>query len=207
MLERLGAGHGPTGEVMKKGRGVREAEFDRVVTDPRADTERGGQIVHRDPGRQRESDGRLSPVTPAESVRRARRHNLPGHDDRDRIGEGLGLVHVVGSEHHRAAFGTEPADQGPGFAAGRRVESGGGLVEKDELRIPDQGQAQIEPTLLASRERLDPCPSLGLQTHQIDHFAHRPGVRIETGALGDRLGHGQKGVHRTGLENNADLRS
>ena len=100
-----------------------------------------------------------------------------------------------------------PRTRSQDSASGRRVESGGGLVEKDELRIPDQGQAQIEPTLLASRERLDPCSSLGLQTDQIDHLTHRSRVRIEAGALGDRLGHGEKGVHRTGLENNADLRS
>ena len=144
-------------------------------------------------------------VPAAEGVGGARRHHPAGGDDHHRVGQRLGLVHVVGGQHHRPTLGAQPPHHVPGLAPGRGVEPGGGLVQEDQLGIADQGQAEIQPALLATREGLDPCPGLGLQAHQLDDLPHRPGCRIEAGPLGDRLGHGQVRVDGALLEHDAHL--
>ena len=73
-------------------------------------------------------------------------------DDRDIVGELLGLVHEVGGEHDGDAVGAQVADQIPGGVAGLRVEAGGRLVQEDELRAADHGHREREALLLAAGE-------------------------------------------------------
>ena len=62
----------------------------------------------------------------------------------------LRLVQVVRREKDRLAQRSQPFDQLPRPAPGRRIESGGRLIQEDQLGITDQGQGQVEPTFLAS---------------------------------------------------------
>ena len=52
-------------------------------------------------------------------------------DDRDAVGELVGLVEVLRGEQHGRARRDEPADGVPHLRAGARVEAGGRLVEED----------------------------------------------------------------------------
>ncbi len=120
----------------------------------------------------------------------------PAGQDDDGVGQGLGLVHVVGGEHHRATLGTQVADHLPRLASGGGVEAGGRLVEEDQLGIADEGESEVESSLLATREDLDPGCGLLLQTDQADDLVDRAGGFVEIGALGQRLGDGQVRARR-----------
>jgi hypothetical protein len=45
-----------------------------------------------------------------------------------------------------------PGDDLPGGPAGGGVESGGRLVQEDELGVADEGKGEVEPPPLAARE-------------------------------------------------------
>ena len=76
----------------------------------------------------------------------------PRVDDRDVVGELLGLVHEVGGEDDRDAVRAQVPDELPGGPAGLRVEAGGRLVQEDQLGAADDGHRQGEPLLLAAGE-------------------------------------------------------
>ena len=73
-----------------------------------------------------------------------------GDDDRalvqdgDPIGELLGLVQVLGGEEHgRPAVG-QVLDHLPHLYAGRGVQTGGRLVEKDDRWLTDEAHGDVE---------------------------------------------------------------
>src|SRR6266545_3266423 len=101
-----------------------------------------------------EADHRLGDVPAAERLRAALRHDPAGGDDRDPVGEVLGLVHVVGGEQDGLAEVPEAVDQLPGVAAGRRVEAGGRLVQEQQVGVADDAEGEVEAAQLATRERL-----------------------------------------------------
>ena len=76
-------------------------------------------------------------------------------DDRDPVGELVGLVEVLRGQQHRAALGDQVADGVPHLAAGARVEAGGRLVEEDQRRPGDQAGGQVEPAPHATGELRD----------------------------------------------------
>ena len=55
-------------------------------------------------------------------------------EDDDVVGEPVGLLEVLGREHHRRAGGGELGDDVPQRLAGGGVETGGGLVEEQHGR-------------------------------------------------------------------------
>ena len=73
--------------------------------------------------------------------------------DRDAVGELLGLVEVLGGEQHgRAALG-ELLDGLPHLDPRLGVEAGGGFVEEDDRRVADQAHRDVEPASHAARVR------------------------------------------------------
>ena len=88
--------------------------------------------------------------------------------DGDAVGELLGLVEVVRREEHGLAERAEGADHLPRRAPRRGVEARRRLVEEDELGIADERDAEVEPPLLAARERLDPRARLLLEPDERD---------------------------------------
>src|SRR5207248_6093672 len=97
-------------------------------------------------------------------------HDLPLAQHRDAVGELLGLVEVVRGEQDGLAERAERADHLPRRAAGLRVEAGGGLVEEDEVGIADERDAEVEPPLLAARQRLDARVRLVDEPDERDHL-------------------------------------
>ena len=73
-------------------------------------------------------------------------------DDRDPVGELVGLVEVLRGEQDGAALLHQLADRGPHLAAGARVETGGRLVEEDQRGPGDQAGGQVEPATHAAGE-------------------------------------------------------
>ena len=68
------------------------------------------------------------------------------------VGQRLHLVHVVGGEQHGRSPGGQAADELPGVTPPRGVEAGRGLVEEQELGVPDDAEAHVQPALLAAGE-------------------------------------------------------
>jgi len=83
---------------------------------------------------------------------RAERDHPPAVDDRDPVAERLGLLHEVGHQHDGGAAISDPANQVPRGAARGRVETGGQLVEEDDLGPAEQRERDEEALLLAAGE-------------------------------------------------------
>src|SRR3954470_6957613 len=88
----------------------------------------------------------------AELARRPDGQDPPVLDDRHPVGERLGLVEVVRGQQHGLAELGELADDVPGGAPGRGIESGRRLVEKHELGVTDQREPEVQPSGLAARQ-------------------------------------------------------
>ena len=73
-------------------------------------------------------------------------------DDHDVVGEGFRLVHEVGGQNDGHPVTAQRADQLPHGQAGLGVHAGGRLIQKDELRAPEQCDAEGEALLLAARQ-------------------------------------------------------
>ena len=84
---------------------------------------------------------------PLELVGRALGDQPPVVEDRDAVGELVGLVQVLRGEEDRDAVGHQAADDVPHGAAAARVETRGRLVEEDDPRVADQGHREVEPAL------------------------------------------------------------
>jgi hypothetical protein len=89
--------------------------------------------------------------TPFQLVGRALRDDPAAVEDGDPIGELVGLVEVLRGQEDGDAAGREIADAVPHLAAAARVEPGGGLVEEDHLRRPDQRHGQVEAPAHSAR--------------------------------------------------------
>ena len=64
--------------------------------------------------------------------------------DRDAGAQLIGLVHVVGRQHDRAAAGVVLADDFPEEQAGLRVEPGRRLIEEEDLGVVHHGARDRE---------------------------------------------------------------
>ena len=89
-------------------------------------------------------------VASGEGVRGALGDDASSDDDRDPVGELLGLVHVVGGQQHRLAERGEIAYDVPGLVPGGGVEAGCRLVEEEQLRITDEGDRDVQASLLTT---------------------------------------------------------
>ena len=77
----------------------------------------------------------------------------PAVGDVDDAVAALGLVHVVGGDEHGQPVGGELVDLVPELAPRLRVDAGGRLVEKQELRLVHDAGGEREPLLPAAGER------------------------------------------------------
>jgi len=77
--------------------------------------------------------------------------------DRDLVGELLGLVEILGGEEHGGAAAGEVLDDLPHLEAALRVEAGGGLVEEDDLRVADEAHGDVEAAAHAAGVGGDPA--------------------------------------------------
>ena len=65
-------------------------------------------------------------------------------DDRDAVGEPIGLVEVLRGQQHGGAVRDEALDRLPQADAAARVEAGRRLVEEQDRRVGDEGGREVE---------------------------------------------------------------
>ena len=68
----------------------------------------------------------------------------------------------MGGEEDRLAEVAQASDHVPGLAPGGGVETGGRLVEEEQLGVADQRHADVEAALLATREPARPLVGFAL---------------------------------------------
>ena len=76
-------------------------------------------------------------------------------DDGDAVGELVRLVEVLGGQQNGGAFGDDAADHVPHIVAAARVQSGGGLVQEQQVGRDDQAGGDVQPAPHAAGVRLD----------------------------------------------------
>ena len=112
-------------------------------------------------------------------------------DDRDTIAQTLGFLHIVRGQDDRSPFRLELGDEVPELATRLRIESGGRLVEKQQLRIPDERAGDGEPLLLAAGQGPDARQSFLTELDLIDDLADVARLAVEALEEGERLVDGQ----------------
>ena len=90
-----------------------------------------------------------------ELVRGAAGDDLPVVDDRDRVGQLVGLLEVLGRQQEGRALADEAADDVPHAEPAARVEPGRRLVEEQEPRSADQRAPEVQPAAHPARVGLD----------------------------------------------------
>ena len=132
---------------------------------------------------------------------------LVHHDEA--VAELLGLVHVVGRQHERDALLLEPVQAVPQDVAGLRVETGGRLVEEQQLGVVDQRAGDRHPPLHPARQRVDLARGPFRELHEVEQLGRAAlalGPReVEVAAVDDQvLGDGQLVVELVGLRHDAE---
>ena len=75
--------------------------------------------------------------------------------DRDAIAQLLGLVEVVRGEQDRHAAGPQSGDRIEQLEADAGIETDGGLVQEEDLRVGQQRAGDLEPPPLAAAVGID----------------------------------------------------
>ena len=90
--------------------------------------------------------------------------------DHEPVTELLGLVHVVRREHEGDARLLQSIEALPQHVARLRVETGGRLVEQQDLGLVDQGARDRQPALHAARQRVDPRVAAIGELHELQQL-------------------------------------
>ena len=128
-------------------------------------------------------------------------------DDGNLIAQLLGLVHVVGGEHHRLALRLDRLDALPEVVARLGIEPRGGLVQKQQLGVAEQGQRQQQPLPLTAGELAAVPIDEFSQRTQLDELGLGQGGRVEAGEQPQGIAHRQEILQRRVLELDADARA
>ena len=163
----------------------------------------GWQVTRGHVVREREADGGGHLVAPAQRLRGALRHDVPGGDHRDPVGQVFRLVHVMGGEEDGLAELPQPGHDLPGRAAGGRVETGGRLVQEDEFRVADEGEGEIEAAPVAAGEPGAERARLLGEADQGDGLVDISRRAVEPGVHGQALPDGQAGLRLRLLQDHA----
>src|SRR5262249_30551023 len=84
--------------------------------------------------------------------RGAKGNDLAVADHRHAIAQALSLIHVMSGQHDGSALGTEGAEDVPELPAGLRIQTGGRLIEEEQIRIADQSASDRQALTLSSGE-------------------------------------------------------
>jgi hypothetical protein len=110
----------------------------------------------------------------------------------------------VRRQDDRLAERAQGANELPGVSARGRVEARRRLVEEDEVGVADERDAEIEATLLASRERLHLVVRLLREADEPDHLVDVPRLRVVAGEDAVDLARGQPRPELGLLQDDAD---
>ena len=90
----------------------------------------------------------------------------------------LGLVHVVGADEHGHAVGGEPVDLVPELAPGLGVDSGGGLVEQQQLGLVQDRGGQRQALLPAAGQAAGELALAVGEAQPIDCLGYPPAASV-----------------------------
>ncbi len=111
-------------------------------------------------------------------------------DHDDAVAQPFGLFHEVRDEHDCHTGVANVLDQRPCLPSGRRVQTGGQLVEDDDLGTSDQRERNGKPLLLAAGEFGEADGRVLGQPEPGEQFAPVGGLGVEAREQRHRLGHG-----------------
>ena len=198
---------GPSGEPVHGGGRVLQVGFDQAAGQShRAAEERAERRL--DVGERKgfgQGEAHDRPAHPIdELIRRSLGDQLALRQHAHAISQMLGLVEIMGGQQHGRAVGTQRLDEVPRTSTSRRIESGRGLVEEQQLGATDDPQRQVDPTALATRQRSDALVDLLLQTDQGDDLVDRPWASITPSVQREHFTHGELDFDARGLQDDAD---
>jgi hypothetical protein len=101
-------------------------------------------------------------------------------DDRDPVGQLVGLVEVLRGEEHRGAVLHDCADEFPDLVAAVRIEPRGGLVEEQQVRGEDDARGEVDPSPHAAGVGLD-LAACRLGESEAVQQLFGPGLRLRAG--------------------------
>ena len=129
---------------------------------------------------------------------------LPPVDDDHLVGQTLGLVELVGGQHHADAAGALVGDDVAHHDASFGVDAGGGLVEEEHLGLPHQRQRQRESLLLPAGQSPPRRAPDRSQPHPLDELVGVLGVVVVGGEEVEYLGRAEHGVDAAPLQHDPD---
>src|SRR5688572_8771507 len=124
-------------------------------------------------------------------LRRAERDDASVIDDGHAIAQELRLVHVMGRHQDRAASCAKLVEQPPQLPPRVRIEPGGRLVEKQQVRIAGERAGEREALFLAAGELADTARPLAFELDNLQQIVDRPPARVERTKEPQRLLDGQ----------------
>jgi hypothetical protein len=178
----------------------------------------GGVVAHRLP---EDAGGRLEPVrvgeleadvaagdAALELVRGALGDQPAVVEQRDPVGELVGLLQVLGGQEDRDPAGHQVADDLPHGAAAAGVQAGGRLVQEDDPRVADQAHGQVGPPPHAAGEGRGRLPGRRGQVEPLQQLGRPPpplaAQVVQVGHQQQVLLAGEQVVHRGELAGDAD---
>ena len=119
-----------------------------------------------------------------------------------------------GQQHGRLLAVGEPVHELVELPPGHRVEAGGGLVEEQQLRPPDDADRDVEPPPLPAGQVRDPAVRLGGEPDEFDQFGGvpRPGdlgravPRVVSAEVAQQVADPPLGVVPPGLQHDPEPR-
>src|ERR1044071_762626 len=133
----------------------------------------------------------LGAETRDELLRGAEGDDLAVVHDRHAIAELFGFLHVVRGDDDGAACAFDSFDEIPELPPRLGIEAGGGLVEKEELGIGDEGARERQPLLLTTRQLPHATVALLPELDRIEDFLEGTGPLVEAAKELQGLGDGE----------------
>ncbi len=134
---------------------------------------------------QAEDDPFLRPQAADQGCRGVQRHDPAVVEDGHPVAQALGLFHEMGGQQDRLALRAHVAHQVPDGVPGLRVETGGQLVQEDQLRVRQERQGDEQALLLPAGQFREGGvafllqPQLGEQFLPVGRFGVERGVQVE----------------------------
>ena len=175
--------------------------------------DRTDSTVPRSPGSTGRDLERRAPDLGLELLRRAAGDDLAVVDDRDPVGQDVGLLEVLrGEEHRHALVARQVGDLLPHVRAAGGVQAGGRLVEEEDPRPVHERERQVQPALHAARVAADLAVGRVGEADALDQrVAARAalglGHALQRGLELHVLAPGQQRVQRGLLQRGADRRA
>src|SRR5262245_15756702 len=101
------------------------------------------------------------------------------------------FFHVVRGQQYRSASATKRFDDLPQLQSCLRIQSSRGFVEKEQVRITNEGAGHCQPLLLAARQLADSRPPLLFERDSFNNLIYIAPARIEAAEQANRLLNGQ----------------